>query len=54
MPLLIVNPLQIRVAAIYKGDSLLHAFLLVLVLWQFKEVTLFLEKIHCPNKKDPD
>ena len=51
VPLLIVNPLQIRVAAIYKQDSLGHTFLSVLVLWWFKELTSLPEKMHCPNKK---
>lgn len=51
MPLLIVNPLQIRVAAIYKQDSLGHTFLSVLVLWWFKELTSLPEKMHCLIKR---
>lgn len=54
VPLPIFNPLQIRVAAIYKWDSLVHTFFSVLVLWQFKRPILFPEKMHCPNKKDLD
>lgn len=47
----IFNPLQIRVAAFYKWDSPVHTFFSMLVPWQFKRPILFLEKMHCPNKK---
>ena len=48
---MIINPLQIRVAAIYKRDSLGHIFLLVLVLWWFKDLTSIPEKMHCLIKR---